>query len=364
MKNYVTTNLILDDQGGQQISVRTDGKSPTLRAEMHGNLPCVCSAGFKPSQGAKAKGMGFEMEKSPTLLAGQEPGVCITFEPGIASRDGGHVYEGVSGTLRATPGDNQMTVAYDIGEARLRNPQEYIEKSPTITARCGTGGNNVPAVVFENHAQDSRYKGPLKVAQPVTATYGMGGNNQPLVICLQGNGIDRADTAGCNGKGWTEDVSYTLEKDDKTIVINTIGGVAESAVWASVCPTIKASHYKFPQQQQIEQGKVVIEMGDTEYIVRRLTPLECCRLQGFPDGWAEIDPKEDFTDEEYEFWLDVRKTFAEINGKQIKEWTKDQMLTWYNKLHTDSAEYKMWGNGIALPCALYVMQGIAEISQL
>lgn len=105
-------------------------------------------------------------------------------------------------------------------------------------------------------------------------------------------------------------------------------------------------------------------MGDTEYIVRRLTPLECCRLQGFPDGWAEIDPKEDFTDEEYEFWLNVRKTFAEINGKQTKEWTKDQMLTWYNKLHTDSAEYKMWGNGIALPCALYVMQGIAEISQL
>ena len=102
-------------------------------------------------------------------------------------------------------------------------------------------------------------------------------------------------------------------------------------------------------------------MGDSEYIVRRLTPLECCRLQGFPDGWSEIDPKEDFTDEEYQFWLDVRKTFAEINGKQTKEWTKDQMLTWYNKLHTDSAEYKMWGNGIALPCALYVMQGIAEV---
>lgn len=101
-------------------------------------------------------------------------------------------------------------------------------------------------------------------------------------------------------------------------------------------------------------------MGESEYIVRRLTPLECCRLQGFPDGHAEIDPKEDFTDEEYEFWLNVRNTYAEINGKQTKEWTKDQMLTWYNKLHTDSAEYKMWGNGIALPCALFVMQGIAK----
>ena len=103
------------------------------------------------------------------------------------------------------------------------------------------------------------------------------------------------------------------------------------------------------------------DMNDKqEYIVRRLTPLECNRLQGFPDYWGEIDPKEDFTDEEYAFWLDVRNTYAEIMGKQVKDYTKEQMLTWYNKLHTDSAEYKMWGNGIALPNALYVMEGIAE----
>lgn len=76
--------------------------------------------------------------------------------------------------------------------------------------------------------------------------------------------------------------------------------------------------------------------------------------------WAEIDHKDDFTDEEYQFWLDVRNTFAEINGKQVKDYTKEQMLKWYNKLHTDSAEYKMWGNGIGLPNALYVMQGIVR----
>lgn len=97
-----------------------------------------------------------------------------------------------------------------------------------------------------------------------------------------------------------------------------------------------------------------------EYIVRRLTPRECQRLQGFPDGWGEIDHKDDFTDEEYKFWLNVRNTHAKINGKQAKEYTKEQMVKWYNKLHTDSAEYKMWGNGIALPNALYVMQGIED----
>ena len=104
----------------------------------------------------------------------------------------------------------------------------------------------------------------------------------------------------------------------------------------------------------------VIERSGMEYIVRRLTPTECCRLQGFPDGWGEIDPKDDFTDEEYQFWLEVRHTWAEINGKQTKEYTKEQMLKWYNKLHKDSAEYKMWGNGVGLPNVLYVMEGIKE----
>lgn len=95
-------------------------------------------------------------------------------------------------------------------------------------------------------------------------------------------------------------------------------------------------------------------------IVRRLTPTECARLQGFPDTWGHIEPKSDFTEEEYRFWLEVRNTHAEINGKAVKDYTKKQMLTWYNKLHNDGAEYKMWGNGIALPCALFVMEGIAE----
>lgn len=67
------------------------------------------------------------------------------------------------------------------------------------------------------------------------------------------------------------------------------------------------------------------------------------------------------TDEEYQFWTNVRNTHIAINGKTPKSFTKKAMLDWYNKLHTDSAEYKMWGNGIALPCALYVMQGIQAV---
>ena len=123
-----------------------------------------------------------------------------------------------------------------------------------------------------------------------------------------------------------------------------------------VSPTLLARSYKDPHLVSYPENAV-------QYIVRRLTPTECARLQGFPDTWGHPDHKEDFTDEEYRFWLNVRNTHAAINGKPQKDYTKAQMLTWYNKLHTDSSEYKMWGNGISLPTALYVMQGIAEECQ-
>ena len=110
------------------------------------------------------------------------------------------------------------------------------------------------------------------------------------------------------------------------------------------------------QARDYKGGKLV----QVRYIVRRLTPTECARLQGFPDNWAHPDTKDALTDEEYAFWLEVRNTHAAINDKAVKDYTREQMLTWYNKLHTDSAEYKLWGNGIALPCVLYIMQGIAE----
>lgn len=91
-----------------------------------------------------------------------------------------------------------------------------------------------------------------------------------------------------------------------------------------------------------------------------MTPTECARLQGFPDHWGWPDILEDMDEETFAFWKTVRQTHDSINGRDPKDYTKKQILTWYNKLHTDSAEYKMWGNGIALPTALYVMQGIAD----
>lgn len=165
---------------------------------------------------------------------------------------------------------------------------------------------------------------------------------------MQGNGIGRKDTAGCEGRGWRENVSYTLNTIDRHAVVYAIDqGVGN---------------------QYVGEDKVIVESvnpslsgeEDIQYIVRRLTPTECARLQGFPDDWGKLEKKTELDDKEYSFWMDVRNTFASVSGKAVKSYTVKQMLAWYNKLWTDTAEYEMWGNGIALPNALYCLQGISD----
>lgn len=314
------------------------------------------------------KGALIQTDKSATLATNNDQYLFqpVTLEPGIAQREGGHIYEGVSGTLRANAGDNQMAVAFadshildDQGGSQINVRTDG--KAPTLRAEMH---GNVPCVM-----------------------------EPKPVYCLQGNGIDRADTAGCNGKGVKEDICYTLNTIDRPAVaysLETFHCTSEE----EKTTTLKARDYKdhvcvaygvdeqpisidrafFNQGQNAahdpqfyQDGTVptLVARGPSaaqiRYIVRRLTPTECARLQGFADAWAVPDSKEDFTDEEYRFWLTVRNTHAEINGKTVKDYTKAQMLTWYNKLHTDGSEYKLWGNGIALPTALYVMQGISDV---
>ncbi len=256
----------------------------------------------------------------------------ITFEPGIAAREGGHIYEGVSGTLRAIAGDNQMAIAYSV-ENHPNDSRVKIDKSgkvQSLTGRMGTGGGNVPMVMEPKpFCKGSRGKFPgdaptykdADVANTLNVfDLGEARANELIVetVALESNG----QRPSHKGDGYlVTNKSYTLNATEQHAVAYNI---------------------------------------DPLYIVRRLTPTECARLQGFADRWGDIDIKTDLTDAEYRFWLDVRNTHAAINGKQVKEYTKAQMLTWYNKLNTDSAEYKLWGNGIALPTALYVIQGIAE----
>ncbi len=192
--------------------------------------------------------------------------------------------------------------------------------------------------------------------------------------------------SGCEGggKGWKEDSFYTLNTIDRPAVAYCIGnGQLNQMSMAEQSNTLDCMHDQqavlvfdketYNSGVNATGGHYIAEGGPAptlrtmhppgvvvQYIVRRLTPTECARLQGFPDTWGHPDKLDSLSPEEYRFWLEVRNTHAAINGKQIKEYTEAQMLKWYNGLHTDSAEYKMWGNGIALPPALYCLQGIAD----
>lgn len=289
----IVEKIILDDQGGQQISVYTDGKSPTLRAEAHGNAPYVI---------------------------------------------------------------NKKTLVYD---TRGNGAGETV---PTITGDHNNRITNYTALCCEAVVYDgANITSPLNKTNPQAGdpchTISTDSRNY-IVCCLQGNGIDRADTAGCNGKGVCEDKCYTLNTIDRHAVCfpqQTYNKFIQEDIEA----TLKASGGTYGGGSE----NLVAEQSFSpiRYIVRRLTPTECARLQGFPDWWGEIPKKDNLTDDEYTFWLNVRNTYAKINNKTTKEYSKEQMISWYNKLHSDSSEYKMWGNGIALPNALYVMQGIAEV---
>lgn len=101
---------------------------------------------------------------------------------------------------------------------------------------------------------------------------------------------------------------------------------------------------------------------EPEYIVRRLTPTECARLQGFPDWWCSDLETKDPTEEEIAFWMDVFETHRRIIGKAKKPKSRKQIIKWLQHPNSDSAEYKMWGNGVALPCVCFVLAGIVELN--
>jgi len=101
--------------------------------------------------------------------------------------------------------------------------------------------------------------------------------------------------------------------------------------------------------------------GDEEFIVRRLMPVECARLQGMPDWWCSDLSNDNPSQEEIDKWREVFYTFGCITGdKDPKKKSDNQIKKWLSQPYSDSAEYKMWGNGIALPCALYVFEGIVK----
>ena len=118
--------------------------------------------------------------------------------------------------------------------------------------------------------------------------------------------------------------------------------------------TLVATDYKDPP---------VVNETEPEYIVRRLTPTECARLQGFPDWWCAGLGTDEPTEEEIEFWTEVFEIHRSVMGTSSKPKSRNQIVKWLKNPHSDSAEYKMWGNGVALPNVYFVLSGIVYYSQ-
>ncbi|MCD8196107.1 MAG: DNA cytosine methyltransferase [Lachnospiraceae bacterium] len=188
---------------------------------------------------------------------------------------------------------------------------------------------------------------------------------------LQGNMIGRDDKNGPQGCGVSEDVCYTLTDVDRhavaapdsdctpadTVYAMTTGCFTH--VEEEVSPTLMARDYKDPTTVAPVPKDAPVKEIEPHYTVRRLTPTECARLQGFPDWWCHDLGNPDPTDEEVAFWMDVWETHRKVVTHASKPKTEKQVRKWLADPYSDSAEYKLWGNGIQLNCAFFVLSGIA-----
>ena len=235
---------------------------------------------------------------------------------------------------------------------------------------AGAAGGEVAQALFENHSHDSRYTGPLTTAQTVSRTYGTGGNNQPFVVetpkvygvCSKSSFAMLSPNP--HAGFYEAATARTLDTRGPTPARNQ-GGMA---VVESVPPAYATSKNSFhlDVQKDVADTLVAVDykdpprvLADPYYIVRKLTPTECARLQGFPDGWCKDLGTDEPTAEDVAFWRDVFETYRKALGKSTKPKTERQIVKWLKQPHTDSAEYRLWGNGVALPCVYFVLAGIA-----
>ncbi len=197
----------------------------------------------------------------------------------------------------------------------------------------------------------------------------------------------RGDSSPCFDRGQNVVAVYDARGNGDGTTVNTLTGDHNNRItdYTTVCvadtgnPAYCLDRASYNQGQnaqfnisvQEEQAQTLVAkephavaetLKKSSYIVRRLTPLECCRLQGFPDDWVSDIAITEPTEGEIDYWVCIFNTYREATGGKACK-SRKQIAAWLKKPHSDSAEYKMWGNSLAIPNAYNVLQGIAEVLQ-
>lgn len=306
-----------------------------------------------------------------------------------------------------TGGNNQPFVVEDIKSFDVRLTSEGTKNTrnnvyETDTARTiDTGGNspdsNQGGVAVVAYGLCSKDSNSMKSPNPSSGCYvaetsrtldGNGGSpccNQGGLVVIEGNGtrpshqgdgykeaeamytLNATEKHGVAygigrsaiNQGYHAQFSFQIEEDiEPTLVAAGASGVAHPVYSASkasfftsvekeVASTLVATDYKDPPI-----------VNEPQYIVRRLTPTECARLQGFPDWWCKNLETKESTEEDIKKWIEIFQMHAAATGKKTKPKSDNQIRKWLQHPHSDSAEYKMWGNGVALPNVIFVLSGI------
>ena len=263
--------------------------------------------------------------------------------------------------------------------------------SPCLTQGNSNTGQATIGVVIPVMDKASRYK-----SQKTANGFGVGDEDNPDYTLTTADrhsiaySIDRAAfNQGINAKydiGIAEDIAQTIVARGPSAVAHETYAIQSFGEYkpSGKASSIKQRNFKDATDLVVafepgtvsrvgghyyEDGKtgtIRAKPGDNQqtiindYIVRRLTPTECGRLQGFPDGWTDNLAIAEPTEDDILYWRMVFKEHSEALGEKKKEKTDNQIRKWLQNPESDSAKYKMWGNGIALPCAEFVMQGIAN----
>ena len=345
-----------------RVKIAEDGKVQTLTSRMGtggNNVPLV----MKIRSGCEGGGKGplIQTDKSATLSCNNDQ---TLFEPkayGICSKES-----------NAMKSDNSHSGIY---EAETSRTLDGNGGNPS----CNQGGMAVVAFA-QNQRDEVRDLGEKSAC--LSAEPGM----KQQTYVLLGNMIGRNEKNGPQGDGVNEDVSFTLNTVDKHAVYSMTTGSFPNVAKDKVPPLLARdfkdatvvtepsfgigrdafnqganAQYRPAIERELQptivaKGPGAVAQDEAGYTVRRLTPTECARLQGFPDWWCADLGTENPSDEGLNFWHKVFKTYTEVCGGKMK--SDKQIKKWLADPYSDSAEYKMWGNGVALPCVWFVLCGI------